>query len=120
MPSLFYDTVPTPTKVGITNPVTVFIGSSLTLNCTVELSSAVDVPVIVNTMWTRPGGIVFTSNNSLPAMRESSAKYTSMAIFNDVGNGRYACTVGINSMSQFVTGSETVSSMLMIVVGKLW
>ena len=103
----------------VTDPGTVFVGSSHNLTCTVELSSAIDVPVIVNTVWTGPAGTVFTPNDSVTTTMESLITYISTAMFNKVGNSNHTCTVHINSTSRFITESGVVSRVLTINVGKV-
>ena len=103
----------------VTYPGTAFVGSSHNLTCTVELSSAIDVPVIVNTVWTGPAGTVFTPNNSVTATMESVKRYISTAMFNEVGNNTHTCTVHINSTSRYITESGVVSRVLAINVGKV-
>ena len=98
--------VPVPTLVSVTsNPVSPIrpVGSNVTLICTVELSPAVDVPVIVNTVWTGPDGV--TLSPTTPAMGNLT-RYTSTAMvssFERDQSGNYTCTATVSSTSSFLT-----------------
>ena len=81
------------------------VGSDVTLNCTVELSTTVDILVIVNTEWTGPDGLT-TTNTAQPVMG-STTTYTSTAMVSSFGrdqSGVYTCTA---------TASPTLSLFLM-------
>ena len=93
-------------------PNPIMSGSSPTLTCTVELSPAVDVPVTVNTVWTRPDGLTITSATN-PTMK-SLTLYTSSSTLNSVessDSGDYTCTVSIG-------GGRGVSAKTNIIIGK--
>ena len=115
--------VPVPTSVSVTsNPVSPIrpVGSNVTLTCTVELSPAVhvDVPVIVNTVWTGPDGV--TLSPTTPSM-ENLTRYTSTAMVNSFGrdqSGNYTCTATVSSTSLFLTDSGSLSGTGRVTVGK--
>ena len=93
-------------------PNPIMSGSSPTLTCTVELSPAVDVPVTVNIVWTRPDGSTITSATN-PTMK-SLTLYTSSNTLNSVessDSGNYTCTVSIG-------GRGGVSARTNIIIGK--
>ena len=81
------------------------IGSAVNLTCVVhvELGPAVDVPVIVSTVWTGPSG--FTANNiSHPISGISSSMYiitsrTVISSFEGSQSGVYTCTARLNASS---------------------
>ena len=105
------------------NPIQVRpIGSAVTLTCTVtvELSSAVDVPVNVTTMWTGPDG--FMTTNTQPVMG-STTTYTSTAMVSPFGrdqSGNYSCraTVSSTSLNTFLTGSAGRTGTARVTVGE--
>ena len=115
--------VPNPMVVAISSdPVSPVrpVGSAVTLTCTVELSPAVDVPVIVNTVWTGPDGLT-TTNTAQPVM-DSATTYTSTAMVNSFGrdqSGVYNCTATVSSTSSFLTGSGSQSGTARVTVGKV-
>ena len=68
------------------------IGSDVTLTCTVELSPAVDVPVIVNTSWIRPNGSM--NFNTTQLNREYVNNFTGtvfISSFEREQSGNYIC-----------------------------
>ena len=82
------------------------IGSNVTLTCTVELSSEVDVPVTVNTVWTGPDG--FSTNITAQPVMESNTTYTSTVIiksFRRDQSGSYTCLATLTFESSFVETS---------------
>ena len=96
------------------------VGSNVTLNCTVELSPAVDVPVTVNTVWTGPAGFM-TTNTAQPVMG-STTTYTSTAMVSLFGRnqtGKYTCTATVSSTSSFLTGSGSQYGIARVTVGKV-
>ena len=115
--------VPKPVSIVLTSdPVSPIrpIGSAVNLTCTVELSSAVDVPVTVDTVWT--GSDRFTTTNTAQPVIGSSATYISIAMVSSFGrnqSGGYICTVSITSLSPFLIDSDESSSVSNITVGKL-
>ena len=95
------------------------IGSGVNLTCVVhvKLRPAVDVPVIVSTVWTGPSG--FTANNiSQPISGVSSSTYniTSRAVissFEGSLSGVYTCTARLNATSSsrpYLIDSDTTSA----------
>ena len=108
--------VPTP-AVSITSNI-VTVGNSVTLTCTVELSSSVDVPVTVNTVWTGPDNF----NRNVMAQRiGSTATYTSTVMVSSFGrdqSGDYTCTATVSLTSPFITGSMSSSPLTRVTVGK--
>lgn len=108
--------VPAPTAVTIAPPVDMIIaGSSPSLTCTVDLSPAVDVPVIVNVEWTGPDMTMVTPSSSV---MESLTRYTVMGSVDAARNGSYTCRASIDSSSQFITGSGIMLGSTTITVGE--
>ena len=112
--------VPKPMVVAISVSPIQSVGSNITLTCSVELSSAVDVLVIVNTVWTGPNGFM-TTNTAQPVMGSTTA-YTSTAMVSSFGrdqSGDYNCTATVSSTSSFLTDSGSQSRTARITVGKI-
>ena len=108
--------VPAPTTVTVTPPVGMIIaGSSPSLTCTVELDTAVDVPVNVSTEWSSPD---MTTVSPTSSVMESLTRYTVMANVDAARSGSYTCQASIDSSSQFITGSGETSGSITITVGK--
>ena len=120
---IFLSIVPTPTSVilsppypGIIRPV----GSSITMTCTVELSSVVNVPVNVTTLWAGPAG--FMTTNIAQSVMGSTTNYTSTAMVESFGrneSGVYTCTATATTTSPFVRDSGSHSERATLTVGKV-
>ena len=84
-----------------------------------ELSSAVDVPVTVSTVWSGPSVITPVTNSVM----ESLTRYTSTAMVSSFGreqSGVYTCRASINSMPQaFLVGSSSRTGTARVTVGEV-
>ena len=101
--------VPAPSVTVNSDPVSPIqpVGFAINLTCTVELSTAVNVPVTVSTLWTGPDGFM-TTNTAQPVMG-STTTYTSTAIvssFRRDQSGVYTCTATISSTSSFLSSNS--------------
>ena len=97
------------------------VGSDVTLTCTVEFSSTVDVPVTVNTVWTGPNGVTLSPTTTTTVM-ESLTRYTSTAMVNSFGrdqSGVYNCSATIRSTSDnmSIRKSNVETGIALITVG---
>ena len=87
-------------------------GSSPVLTCAVEFSPAVDVPVVVSTVWTGLDGLMLMS--AAPPVMKSFTHYTSKVKLNYVesaDSGNYTCTVSIEGKTRASVGK-------IVIVGK--
>ena len=94
------------------------IGSNVTLTCTVELSSVVDVPVTVNTVWTGPAG--FNTTNTAQPVIDTITTYVSIVVVRSFGreqSGNYNCTATLTFESPFVVPSGPKSGSVTITTG---
>ena len=85
----------------------VVIGSTImTLTCTVELNSVMDVPVTVNVQLSDPAsGSPLTTTP--PSMSGSTYTFTAIAqIVSLAQSGTYMCTASLNSSSSFLVASS--------------
>lgn len=95
------------------------IGSGITLACIVqmELSPVVDVPMILNTVWTGPGGFM-AANTSHPVM----TTYTTTVIINSFGSnesGIYTCTAALSSTSAiYLINGSAISDSVHVTTGE--
>ena len=74
-------------------------GSNVTVICTAELSSAIDVPVDMQVQLTDPDGHSLATVET-PSRSLSTANYTSRALINSFRRdqaGLYTCTVSLSS-----------------------
>ena len=83
-------------------------GINLTLICTIQLNTAVDSNVMVNTSWTRPNAM-FASNSriSITNVSESVPPYETTVLFsplNITDSGNYTCQADVrpNPSSPFI------------------
>ena len=117
---LHYCTVPAPSFVTITSdsvsPIRP-VGSDVSLTCSVDLSSAVDVPVTVNIEMRDPQENVLTI--STPTLSQSV--YVSEALITSFGrnqSGIYTCEATVSSPSPFLIESGTLSRDLRVTTSK--
>ena len=119
-------TVPNPESVIITASPgnTVVCGSTVTINCTVELDSAVlesDLPLLNVSAWiSRNGTVLMQTSQSVVGTTFNFG--ATVDFFGVMDNGNYICTATVTplSSSQFLTGmGQWTSSPLNIAVGKL-
>ena len=95
----------------------VFIGSTVTLTCTVELSSVVDVPVAVTAQVSDPSGSPLTTTP--PSVSGSSYTFTTIIqIVSPVQSGAYTCTASLNSSSSLLASSQLQTGTTTIMAGE--
>ena len=125
MMSLIMFTVPSPSLVvlsNVSNPICIHpIGSTVTLTCDVELSSVVDLPVTVNTVWTGPA--VFTTTNATQPVKGNPTVYTSTVMVSSLSrdkSGYYTCTVTVRAMTStlYLSDSNPQSEAIIVTVGE--
>ena len=119
--------VPAPISVmllsSIPNPIPPF-GSDVTLTCAVELSPAVDIPVTINVVLTRPDG--FMRASIAQSVMGSSTNYTSTFMISPFGrsdSGIYVCAaasaVSLPS-NAYISGSSAVTHSLRVTIGEMF
>ena len=73
-------------------------GINLTLICTIQLNTAVDTDVMLNTSWTGPAVFASNSRISITDLNESVTPYTTTLLFsplNITDNGSYTCRADV-------------------------
>ena len=92
-------------------------GSNVFLMCSVDLSSAVDVPVTVNIEMRDPQENVLTI--STPTLSESVyVSEASITSFDRNQSGIYTCEATVSSQSPFLIESGTLSRELRVTTSK--
>ena len=96
------------------------IGSNVNLNCSVELSPFVDVPVNVTTQLSGPAGVIITPVTN--SVMESTTRYTSVVMINSfrrVQSGEYICTATVElvTANPFIIGGTGVTGIDRIIIG---
>lgn len=102
------------------------IGSEVTLTCTVELNTSVNVPVIVTILWMGPDGFKTTINTSQPTVG-SNTSYSSAYTIRSFGrerSGQYRCAAqGISSQNPqyYITNNATAygTAQIQVNVGEM-
>ena len=116
----FFYIVPKPTvslRSDLPNPV--LFGSSLTLTCTAELSSVVNISYSVSTMWKGPEGTVIISSATTEMV--SFTLYTLSTALESVNSGEYSCTMNFGdgvevSASTSITTSNYIRCTIICIV----
>ena len=108
--------VPNQTVVITSNPVSPIhpIGSAITLICTVELNSFVDVTVNMNTQLSGPAGVTITPLTN--SVMVNTTRYTSTSMVSSFGrnqSGEYTCTATVQLMTTnpLIIGGTGVTGM---------
>ena len=109
-----------PPSVSVTNSSGTYVGTNFTLTCTIELRTAVDTPVVVNSTWHGPviptGARVVASEPT-----GTGARYQTVLMFrplNASDSGNYTCEVTVSPFpeSQFITASTAGRGTLSVTV----
>ena len=112
--------VPAPSSVTVTSnqssPIRPF-GSNVSLTCTVELTSAVDVLVTVNTVWTGPAGVILYPTHTVMDRFNIHISTATVGSFTRNDSGNYTCMASANSTSVFLSESTSKSSTINLTVG---
>ena len=98
----------------------VIAGANVNLTCTVELSSAVDVPVTVNTEWTGPADVMFMPANPVPAVMVNTTTYISTISVGAARTGSYTCQATITSGGMPKTSGSTDITVGMYLIVRLY
>lgn len=98
---------------------TVYAGSLLTINCSIELNTAVDSPITVSVAW-RKNGIEFTTSAHRTVLETSlieNSRYQAQVVFDPVqlsnDDGQYSCEVIVNVVDvEFVMEARVLSDII--------
>ena len=106
----------------IPNPIPPF-GSDVTLTCAVELSPAVDIPVIVNTTLTNSAG--FTTPSTAQPVMGSTTNYATIftiSSFRRSNSGLYTCGAHLASLptNAYIRDSSIVSHSVRVTTGEMF
>ena len=110
-----------PPSVSVTNSSGTYAGTNFTLTCIIELRTAVDTQVVVNSTWRGPVGIPAGTRVVASAPTGTGARYQTILMFrplNTSDSGNYTCeaTVSPSPESQFISGSTAGSDTLSVTV----
>lgn len=99
----------------ITAPPEVIAGSSISLNCTIKFSLAVDILLDVSVHWTGPNNFVRNSNGRVT---ESINEYSSTTTVDAARNGTYSCEATVTSHYIRTTDNVTRSTSIRVITGE--
>lgn len=105
--------VPSPSvSISLARTTDLLAGSSLNLTCSYSLDPRVNTPVTIMTVWTQDNDVINTNERVIidNSSSNQSVVYFTLLDAYDVGN--YQCKVDFISVSNFVTNSFNVSSMI--------
>ena len=110
-----------PPSVSVTNSSGTYAGTNFTLTCTIELRTAVDTQVVVNSTWREPLGIPAGTRVVASAPTGTGARYQTILMFrplNTSDSGNYTCevTVSPSPESQFIIASTAGRDTLSVTV----
>ena len=114
-------TVP-PLSVSVTNSSGTYAGTNFNFTCTIELNTAVDTPVVVNSTWRGP--VMIPTGTRVTASEPTgngTRYYLTTLMFrplNTSDSGNYTCeaTVSPSPESQFITASTPGRGSLFVTV----
>ena len=113
----FLNVVYAPSSVNLSSSTTIlFIGSSFTLTCFIELLEEVANGVTLQVVWTRPSGS--TSTGTLTGHGTSYISNITVTARDTSDNGNYTCIASLVSSSDFLKNSATTTSSITIDIGK--
>ena len=99
-----YSNIAVPSPVlSIVSPTSVYAGSFVAVNCSIQLSDAVDSPVTVAAVWRKDGAVLMSSASRmvLSTVLVNSSLYLAQVVFRPVqlstDDGSYACEVNVNA-----------------------
>ena len=110
-----------PPSVNVTNTSRTYAGTNFDLTCTIELNTAVDTPVVINSTWHGPVVIATGPRVVASAPTGTGARYQTILMFrplNTSDSGNYTCevTVSPSPESQFINASTAGRDTLSISV----
>ena len=104
---------------------TLYVGRNVTLECLIQLNSAVDTSVTVAVVWSASDGVVITntSHYTVSPVTDSFLLYNATLHLSNLkmsDSGNYTCngTASPDPPSPFIVSSERQSGMLSVTVGK--
>ena len=106
--------------VSIAAPTTnVYAGSFISLNCSTQLSSAVDTPVTLSVIWRQNSNTLMNSARKMVSdvtSLSNSSLYVAELSFNPVvlstDDGAYICEITVDTANDFVISTQATSEAL--------
>lgn len=116
--SFFTIAVPPPVVSILPSTTSVYAGSFITINCSIQLTTAVDSQVTVSVVWKKNGMMLRGSTNRMlldAILISNSSLYLAQIVFSPMqlstDDGVYACEVTVNTeLDEFVINTGSSSS----------
>ena len=110
-----------PPSVSVSNSSGTYAGTNFNLTCTIELNTAVDTPVVVNSIWRGPVVIPTGAHVVASEPTGTGARYQTILMFrplNTSDSGNYTCEVTVSPPpeSQFIISSTAGRGTLSVTV----
>lgn len=111
-----YNVVPTPVLSIFPSTTSVYAGSFITVNCSIQLSSAVDSQVTVSAVWRKNGIMLRSSTNRMLIDPTSigNSSHLAQIVFSPVqlssDDGVYACEVTVSAEGNDFVLSSSLNS----------
>ncbi len=118
-----YSIVP-PFDVAISQDYTdpLYTGTNQTITCSITLDSLVNIPVIVNNLWTRNGNGITETTITDDLVINTNLTYTAtlefFPLYHMTDDGNYQCSVDVVT-DNYVTNISNIASATIDVLGKL-
>jgi hypothetical protein len=120
--------VPPPTLSISPSTTEVYAGSFLTVNCSVQLSTAVDSPVAVTAVWRKNGVLLANSTSrmlSAAVLIDNSSLYLTQAAFRPVqlntDDGLYACEATVEAeVDEFILDAGSRSNNISLLAAGIY
>ena len=102
-----------------------YTGTNLTITCSITLDSLVDIPVIVNNIWTRNGSVITENTITENLITNSNISYTAtlefFPLYSLTDDGEYQCSVALYAdvLDDYVANASSSASTSIDVLGKL-
>ena len=107
--------------MSVTNSSSTYAGTNFNLTCTIELNTAVDTQVVINSTWRGPLGVPTGTRVVASAPTGTGVRYQTILMFrplNTSDSGNYTCeaTVSPSPESQFIIASTAGRGILSVAV----
>ena len=110
-----------PPSVSVSHSSGTYAGTNFNLTCTIQLITAVDTPVVINSTWHGPLGVPAGPRVVASAPSGAGARYQTILMFrplNTSDSGNYTCEVTVSPPpeSQFISASTAGRDTLSVAV----
>lgn len=119
---MIWNVVPRPVVLIVPSSTSVYAGSFITINCSIQLTAAVDSQVTVSVVWKKNDAVLQGSPHRMllgATSTGTTSMYLAQLIFSPMqlssDNGVYMCDVTVEAINQFVIATALRSSNISLV-----